>query len=103
MGCNIEGLKNIKVLGVMAWVRFRRRFVPALERWTRRGFEERLERLERLEKRRFEWLEEPFERLGVEQAPVLPVVVLPPALTLGPNRLFQGLDLYWRSPESGDL
>jgi len=26
-----------------------------------------------------------------------------PALSAGPNRLFQVLDLYWRAPESGDV
>jgi len=27
----------------------------------------------------------------------------PPALRVGPHRRFQGLDLHWRSPESGDV
>ena len=31
------------------------------------------------------------------------ILLYPPALKAGSNRLFQAFDLYWRSPESGNL
>ena len=36
-------------------------------------------------------------------ASVVDLIQAPPALRVGSDRLFQVLDLYWRSPKSGDL
>ena len=46
-------------------------------------------------------MSEERERVGIlEKKKGLKV---PPALIAGSNRLFQVLDLYWHSPESGEL
>jgi len=41
--------------------------------------------------------------MGVHLLLASPLPTEPPALREEPNRLFQVLDLCWRSPESGDL